>query len=98
VLALVGVVNLPIIKFSLDWWNTLHQPASVFRLAGPTIDRSMMIPLLIMAVALMLYFAALLMLRMRTAIIAGRVRAARLGEIEPMPEGSGGPRVAGSVG
>jgi heme exporter protein C len=98
VLALVGVVNLPIIKFSVDWWNTLHQPASVFRLGGPTIDRSMLLPLLIMAVAFMLYFAALLMLRMRTAILASRVRAARLGEVEPMPAPSGRAHVAGSVG
>src|SRR5438445_2673283 len=73
VLALVGFVNVPIIKFSVDWWNTLHQPASVFRLGGPTIDNSMLVPLLVMAVAFMLYFAALLMLRMRTAIIATRV-------------------------
>src|ERR1700688_2029219 len=51
VLTLVGAVNLPIIKFSVDWWNTLHQPASVFRVGGPTLDRSMLIPLLVMAVA-----------------------------------------------
>src|ERR1700680_1947207 len=76
VLALVGVVNLPIIKFSVDWWNTLHQSASVIRLGGPAIDRSMLVPLLVMAVGFMLYFAALLMLRMRTAILASRVRAA----------------------
>ena len=50
VLALVGVVNLPIIKFSVDWWNTLHQPASVLRLGGPTIAVSMLVPLLVMAV------------------------------------------------
>jgi heme exporter protein C len=97
VLALVGVVNLPIIKFSVDWWNTLHQPASVFRVGGPTIDRSMLVPLLIMAMAFMLYFAALLMLRMRTAIVASRVRAARLGEIEPMAEPHGGQQAAGSI-
>ena len=97
VLALVGVVNLPIIKFSVDWWNTLHQPASVFRMGGPTIDKSMLVPLLIMAIAFMLYFAALLMLRMRTAILASRVRAARLGETEPLPEPRGGHHAAGSV-
>src|SRR5882672_11252278 len=48
VLALVGVVNLPIIKFSVDWWNTLHQPASVFRMGGPTIDSHMLTPLFVM--------------------------------------------------
>jgi len=98
VLALVGVVNLPIIKFSVDWWNTLHQPTSVFRLGGPTIDRSMLVPLLVMAVAFMLYFAALLMLRMRTAIIASRVRTARMGEIEHASELRGGRQAAGSAG
>src|SRR5215471_5914811 len=98
VLALVGAVNLPIIKFSVDWWNTLHQPARGFRLGGPTIDTSMLVPLLIMAVAFMLYFAALLMLRMRTEILAGRVRAARLGEVEPVPEPRSRSHAAGSVG
>jgi heme exporter protein C len=68
VLALVGVVNLPIIKFSVDWWNTLHQPASVMRMGGPTIAMSMLVPLLVMAAGFGLLFAALLMLRMRTAV------------------------------
>ena len=49
-LALIGGFNLPIIKFSVDWWNTLHQPASVFRVSGPTISNDMLTPLLIMAV------------------------------------------------
>src|SRR6202163_1027771 len=51
VLALVGAINVPIIKFSVDWWNTLHQSASVFRLGGPTIDPSMLAPLFVMAIA-----------------------------------------------
>ena len=78
VLALVGVVNLPIIKFSVEWWNTLHQPASVFRLGGPTIDATMLGPLLIMALGFMLFFAAVLMIRMRTALLAAKIRALRL--------------------
>ena len=49
ILAVVGVINLPIIKFSVDWWNTLHQPASVLRLDGPTIHSSQLIPLLVTA-------------------------------------------------
>jgi len=68
VLALVGVVNLPIIKFSVDWWNTLHQPASVMRLGGPRIDVSLLVPLLMMAAGFLLLFLALLMLRMRAAL------------------------------
>ncbi len=82
ILALVGVVNLPIIKFSVEWWNTLHQQASVFRLDGPTIAASMLWPLLIMALGFTLLFATLLLLRMRTALIAAKIRALRLAEVE----------------
>src|SRR3954470_13267693 len=82
-LALVGVVNLPIIKFSVDWWNTLHQPASVFRRGGPTIDLTMLAPLLVMAVAFMLLFATLLLLRMRTALNERKARALSLYAAEP---------------
>ena len=77
-LALVGVVNLPIIKFSVDWWNTLHQPASVLRLGAPTIALSMLLPLLVMALAFALLFAWLLLLRMRTALNERRAQALRL--------------------
>jgi len=77
-LALVGVVNLPIIKFSVDWWNTLHQPASVLRLGGPSIDKSLLLPLLVMAVGFALLFVWLLLLRMRTALNERKVRALSL--------------------
>src|SRR5213079_540186 len=77
-LALVGVVNLPIIKFSVDWWNTLHQPASVMRLGRPTIDVSMLMPLLIMGGAFGLLFLWLLLLRMRTALNERKAQALRL--------------------
>jgi heme exporter protein C len=78
VLALVGVVNLPIIKFSVDWWNTLHQPASVLRLGKPTIALSMLMPLLVMAAGFMLVFVSLLMLRMRTELNERKALALRL--------------------
>jgi heme exporter protein C len=78
VLTLVGVVNLPIIKFSVDWWNTLHQPASVFRVGGPTIDASMLWPLMIMAVAMTLLFLALSAMAMRNEILRRRVRTLEL--------------------
>jgi heme exporter protein C len=80
ILALVGVVNLPIIKFSVDWWNTLHQPASVFRLGGPTIVLSMLLPLLVMALAFTALFLTLWLVRIRAAILARRIRALRLAE------------------
>ncbi|MEP9375761.1 heme ABC transporter permease [Aquabacter sp. CN5-332] len=75
VLTLVGVVNLPIVKFSVDWWNTLHQPASVFRMDGPTIDPSLLRPLLVCALGFTLLFLALHMLAMRTEILRRRVEA-----------------------
>ncbi|HJT05305.1 MAG TPA: heme ABC transporter permease [Stellaceae bacterium] len=86
ILALVGVVNLPIIKFSVDWWNTLHQPASVFRIGGPTIAASMLWPLLIMALGFTLLFVTLLLIRMRTALIAAKIRALRMAEVERAAE------------
>src|ERR1043166_4693243 len=78
ILTLVGAVDLPIIKFSVDWWNTLHQGASVFRLGGSTIDRTILIPLLLMAAAFTLLFVTLLLAAMRNEILRRRVRTMRL--------------------
>jgi len=74
ILTLVGVVNLPIIKFSVDWWNTLHQPASVFRLGGPMIDASMLWPLLVMAFAFTSLFITLHIMAIRNEILRRRLR------------------------
>ena len=74
VLTLVGAVNLPIIKFSVDWWNTLHQPASVMRLGAPTIDPAILRPLLVMGVAYLLLFITLHLAAMRNEIMRRRVR------------------------
>lgn len=80
VMTLVGVINIPVIKFSVEWWNTLHQPASVFRMSGSTIDRSMLIPLLVMAVAFTGLFVAIHLVAMRNEILRRRIRAMRLVE------------------
>ena len=80
VLALVGIVNLPIIKFSVDWWNTLHQPASVSRIGASAIHPAMLTPLFLMAFAFLGYFITLLLLRMRAELAARRVRALQLME------------------
>jgi heme exporter protein C len=85
-LALVGVVNLPIIKFSVDWWNTLHQPASVMRLDGPAIALPMLLPLLVMAFGFALLFGWLLLLRMRSALNERKLEALRLYG-QPAPRG-----------
>lgn len=74
-LALVGFVNIPIIRFSVEWWATLHQPASVLRAGGPAIHPSMLWPLLLMAVAFAAYFAALLILSVRGEIARRRTQA-----------------------
>jgi len=82
ILALVGFVNVPIIKFSVDWWNTLHQPASVIKMSGPSIDASMLWPLLIMALTFKLYFAAVVLVRIRGEILAARIRALRMAQVQ----------------
>ncbi len=77
ILALVGFVNVPIIKFSVEWWNTLHQPASVLRLDGPSLHPAMLWPLLIMAVAFTMYFTTLVLIRMRHELNARRLSVLR---------------------
>src|SRR5215470_807715 len=74
VLTLVGAINIPIIKFSVDWWNTLHQPASVLRLDGSTIHPTILIPLITMTVAFTLLFLTLHLAAMRNEILRRRVR------------------------
>ena len=96
-LALVGVVNLPIIKFSVDWWNTLHQPASVLRLGAPTIALSMLIPLLVMALGFWLLFLCLLMVRMRTGLNERKALALRLNGVPASRPAHTGPEGARSA-
>src|ERR1700689_2034535 len=78
VLTLVGAINLPIIKFSVDWWNTLHQPASVMRMGGPTLDRAFLIPLLVMALSFSLLFLTLHLAAIGNEILRRRVRAMQM--------------------
>ncbi len=75
VLALVGAINLPVIKFSVDWWNTLHQPASITRLDAPAIDPSMLLPLLAMAAGFTLFFLAVALVRIRAELVERRLVA-----------------------
>jgi heme exporter protein C len=78
ILCLVGLINLPIVHFSVDWWSTLHQPASILRAEGPSTHGDMLTPLFVMAGAYFFLFAALLMANMRASIYRRRVEAARL--------------------
>ncbi|GGH33082.1 ABC transporter membrane spanning protein (heme) [Alsobacter metallidurans] len=91
ILTLVGSVNIPIVKFSVDWWNTLHQPASVFRMGGSTIDASMLWPLLIMAGGFTSAFVALHLAGMRNEILRRRVRTLGLLAAQREPEPAGAP-------
>ena len=77
ILAMVGFVNVPIIKFSVDWWNTLHQPASIVRMGGPTIHPDMLWPLFLMIGAFTTYYLWVLLLRMRRELTETRLRARR---------------------
>ncbi|MGB0087514.1 MAG: heme ABC transporter permease [Rhodomicrobiaceae bacterium] len=92
ILAIVGSINIPIIKFSVDWWNTLHQPASVMRLGGPTIDPSILTPLLVMALAFSCLFLWLHLKAMRAEILRRRVetmmmtRVSRATTLKPAAE------------
>lgn len=78
ILTLVGAINIPIIKFSVDWWNTLHQGASVIRAGGPSMDKVFLIPLLIMALGFSLLFLTLHLAAMRNEIMRRRVRTLQL--------------------
>ncbi len=81
VVALIGFINVPIVKFSVDWWWTLHQPASVFRLDGPTIAPAMLWPLLVMGIAYTFLFLALHLVAIRSEIAARKLRQIRIAEI-----------------
>ena len=81
IVALVGFINVPIVKFSVDWWNSLHQPASVFRMDGPTIAAPMLWPLLVMGLAYTFLFLSLHLVAMRAEIAARKIRQIQIAEI-----------------
>lgn len=74
VFIIVGSINLPIIKFSVDWWNTLHQPASISKLSAPSIDIGMLIPLIIMTLAFVFISLQIAFIRIRTEILERKLR------------------------
>ncbi|HEX9882113.1 MAG TPA: heme ABC transporter permease [Hyphomicrobium sp.] len=82
VLALVGIVMLPIIKFSVEWGNTLHQPASIMRTGGPSIDPAILTPLLVMGGGFLVLFLALHLKAMRNEILRRRVKSLQMAEVE----------------
>lgn len=80
-LLLAGLVNIPVIKFSVEWWNTLHQGASVMRLDGPAIEASMLWPLLVMALAFKAFFVFFAALRIKTELALRKMRMNKMKEV-----------------
>ena len=78
ILALAGFVNVPVIKFSVDWWNTLHQPASISKMGMPSIDPHMLVPLMLMALGYTTFFVTVLLVRVKGEILSAKIRALRL--------------------
>lgn len=82
ILVLVGVINIPVIKFSVDWWNTLHQPASVATMSGPKIHSSILTPLLVMGGAYMALFTTVYCIRVKAEILGRRLRMLQINQIQ----------------
>jgi len=80
ILTLVGVINLPIIKWSVDWWNTLHQTASISKFSSPSIDPLMLTPLLIMASSMMLFFISILLNRISSEILKRKIEIIKINQ------------------
>jgi len=86
ILALAGFVNVPIIKFSVDWWNTLHQPASVSKMGMPSIDPRMLLPLMLMAFGYTFFYVTVLLMRVKGEILAAKIRALRMGQLQAVSQ------------
>lgn len=82
ILAIVGVINVPIIHYSVEWWNTLHQPASIMKAGGPSIHGSMLIPLFMMMAGFKAYLVAVMLWRIRAEILLRRIRVLRAMQAE----------------
>jgi heme exporter protein C len=80
VLALVGVINLPIIHYSVDWWNSLHQGHTLLKFGKASMPPSMLVPLLLMMLAFMLYFVAIMLTRARGEVLRRERNARWIGE------------------
>ena len=75
VLAIIGVINLPIIKFSVDWWHTLHQPSSILRFEGPSIDNQMLLPLILMITGFSVFSLYIITINVKTKLIEKKCEA-----------------------
>ena len=81
ILSLVGIINLPIIKWYVDWWNTLHQPASISKFSSPSIDSSMLTPLIVMTFAILFFSLQVILIRIKSEIIQRKIDVIKSAEI-----------------
>ena len=81
VLAIVGVINIPIIRYSVEWWNSIHQAPSVMKMDRPSMPFDMLAPLLMMLLGFTLYFAAVLLVRLRAEILRRERTASWIREV-----------------
>lgn len=82
ILAIFGLVNLPIIKWSVDWWSTLHQTASISKFSSPSIDESMLTPLFVMTISLFFFFISILLIRIKGEIIQRKIDVIKYRRLE----------------
>ena len=73
IIAIIGSLNLPVIKYSVDWWNTLHQPSSITLTSAPTIHYTMLVPLIIMLVGMIIYSLVIFLMKYKTEIIKFKI-------------------------
>ena len=73
IIGIIGLFNLPVIKYSVDWWNTLHQPSSITLTSAPKIHYTMLIPLIIMFFGMIIYFLIILLMRYKTEVIKFKI-------------------------
>ena len=80
IIAILGFINVPIVKFSVNIWNSLHQPASVFKIGGPSIHSSMLLPLMLMFCCFSFYFITNLLIILKTRILEQKLRRNRINQ------------------
>ena len=73
IVAIIGSLNLPVVKYSVDWWNTLHQPSSITLTSAPTIHHTMLVPLIIMLVGMIIYSLIIFLMKYKTEIIKFKI-------------------------
>jgi len=78
IIAIIGLFNLPIIKYSVDWWNTLHQPSSITLTSAPTIHHTMLLPLIVMLIGLGIYSLIIFLMKYKTELIKFKMRQKKI--------------------